>query len=121
MFLMEADIPTSSTSSSDMPLALAGLHDASLASIDFDWSLRRCTLLFNGLPDQLVQQPFQLVFCGVTELNVPAERPWGGSSAVLEVDCVEPGRYVLVMQSGDEIWIACSTPPMRAMCRRCGE
>jgi hypothetical protein len=98
---------------SDIPDALSDLHDATLASIEFEWGERRCTLRFHGAPERGLQRPFSIAFEGVTEVNIPAERPWGPSQAVLEVDCVEPGNYVLVMQSGDEIWIAAESEPVR--------
>ena len=100
---------------SDVPEALMGLHDATLASIVFDWACRRCTLHFHGAPSSDLQHPFLIVFEDVTEVSIPAERPWGSSQAVLEVDGVEAGRYVFVMQSGDEIWVASPREPIRAV------
>jgi hypothetical protein len=97
----------------DIPVALAGLHDATLASIEFEWGERRCTLRFHGAPKGELQRPFSVTFEGVTEVSIPAERPWGPSLALLEVDCVEPGKYALVMQSGDEIWVASEKEPVR--------
>jgi hypothetical protein len=91
------------------------LHDATLASIVFDWASRRCTLHFHGAPSSDLQHPFSIVFEDVTEVSIPAERPWGPSQSVLEVDGVEPGRYVFVMQSGDEIWVSSPTEPIRAV------
>jgi hypothetical protein len=98
---------------SDVPEALMGLHDATLASIVFDWASRRCTLHFHGAPSADLQHPFSIVFEDVTEVSIPSERPWGPSPSVLEVDGVEPGRYVFVMQSGDEIWVSSPTEPIR--------
>uniref|UniRef100_UPI002259862A hypothetical protein n=1 Tax=Dyella silvatica TaxID=2992128 RepID=UPI002259862A len=98
----------------DLPDALTNLHDATLGLIEFEWSTRRCTLHFHGAPGGAVQHPFTVVFEGVTEISIPAEHPWGSSPGLLEVDCVEPGQYVLVMQSGDEIWISSATDPTRA-------
>ena len=100
---------------SDVPEALVGLHDAMLASIVFDWARRRCTLHFHGAPSSDLQHPFSIVFEDVTEVSIPSERPWGPSQSVLEVDGVEPGRYVFVMQSGDEIWVSSPTEPTRAV------
>lgn len=100
---------------SDVPEALLGLHDATLASIVFDWAVRRCTLHFHGVPGIDLQHPFSIVFADVTEVSIPSERPWGPSQSVLEVDCVEAGRYVFVMQSGDEIWVSSPTEPIRAL------
>lgn len=74
---------------------------------------RRCTLRFHGAPDRDLQCPFSIVFNDVTEVSIPAECPWGPSQALLEVHCVEPGKYVLVMQSGDEIWVAAGIEPVR--------
>jgi hypothetical protein len=99
---------------SDVPEALMGLHDATLASIVFDWESRRCTLHFHGAPSSDLQHPFLIVFEDVTEVSIPAERPWGASRSVLEVDGVEPGKYVFVMQSGDEIWVSSPKEPTRA-------
>jgi hypothetical protein len=99
---------------SDVPEALMGLHDATLASIVFDWARRHCTLHFHGAQSTDLQHPFAIVFEDVTEVSIPSERPWGPSQSVLEVDCVEPGRYVFVMQSGDEIWVSSPREPIRA-------
>lgn len=98
---------------SDIPEALSNLHDATLTSIEFEWGARRCTLRFHGAPDQDLQRPFLIAFDDVTEVSIPAESPWGPSQALLEVDCVEPGKYVLVMQSGDEIWVVSGKEPVR--------
>jgi hypothetical protein len=103
---------------SDVTEALIGLHDATLASIVFDWASRRCTLNFHGAPSSDLQHPFSIVFEDVTEVIIPSERPWGPSQAVLEVDGVEPGRYVFVMQSGDEIWVSSPREPIRAVASR---
>ena len=65
-----------------------GLHDATLASIVFDWASRRCTLHFHGAPSADLQHPFSIVFEDVTEVSIPSERPWGPSQSVLEVDGV---------------------------------
>ena len=100
---------------SDVPEALMGLHDATLASIVFDWAGRQCTLHFHGTPSSDLQRPFSIIFEDVTEVSIPSERPWGPSPSVLEVDCVEAGRYVFVMQSGDEIWVSSRTEPIRAL------
>lgn len=99
---------------SDLPEALMDLRDATLGLIAFEWGSRRCTLHFHGVPSVGVQHPFTVVFESVTEISIPAEHPWGSSQGLLEVDCVEPGQYVLVMQSGDEIWISSLKDPVRA-------
>lgn len=98
---------------SGLPEALSNLHDATLTSIEFEWEARRCTFRFHGAPDQDLQRPFSIAFDNVTEVSIPAEQPWGPSQALLEVDCVEPGKYVLVMQSGDEILVAAAKEPVR--------
>ena len=98
---------------SDLPEALSNLHDATLTSIEFEWGTRRCTFRFHGAPDRDLQHPFSIVFSQVTEVSIPAEQPWGPSQALLEVDCVEPDKYVLVMQSGDEIWVVADREPVR--------
>jgi hypothetical protein len=99
----------------DLPEALTGLHDATLASVEFDWRERRCTFLFQGGPGEGLQHDFSIVFNDVIKLTIPSERPWGPSLSLLEVDSVDTGRYVLVMQSGDEIWISAGQEPIRVL------
>ena len=99
----------------DLPEALTGLHDATLVSVEFDWHERRCTFLFQGGSRGGLQRNFSIVFNDVTKLTIPSEQPWGPSQSLLEVDSVDIGRYVLVMQSGDEIWISAGQEPVRAL------
>lgn len=99
----------------DLPEALTGLQDAILVSVGFDWRERRCTFLFQGGPGNGLQHDFSIVFNDVTKLTIPSERPWGTSLSLLEVDSVDTGRYVLVMQSGDEIWISAGQEPVRVL------
>jgi len=73
---------------------------------------------FRGVSSSDLQHPFLIVFDDVTDVSIPAERPWGASHSVLEVDCVEVGRYVFVMQSGDEIWVSTMTEPTRSVAAR---
>ena len=99
----------------DLPEALTGLHDATLLSVEFNWRERRCTFFFQGGPGDGLQDDFTVIFNDVTKLTIPSEQPWGSSLSLLEVDSVDTGRYVLVMQSGDEIWISAGQEPIRVL------
>lgn len=77
------------------------LHDASLATVAFDWKARTCSFNFSGAPQNL--EPFSIIFGSVTKLVVPASYPWGSSISVLEFRDKGEGVYELAMQSGDTI------------------
>ncbi|MDR3443811.1 MULTISPECIES: hypothetical protein [unclassified Dyella] len=98
-----------------MPAALQFLHDASLVSIEFNWSSRRCVLRFSGAPNPALQRPFSIDFEGVTMVTAPAEHPWETSGSVLEVKSDIAGKYAFVMQSGDEIVVAADREPVRTV------
>ncbi|WP_325278656.1 hypothetical protein [Tahibacter sp.] len=80
-----------------------------LVDVRFDWAARSCRLDFAG--SALRDGAFSITFTRVSELVVPALRPWGPSSAVLEANERDGCRYEIVMQSGDTIVVVADGPP----------
>lgn len=85
---------------------LQRLHDATLESIVFDWSMGKVIVRLRACedPSRLVQ----IVCVRATGLFCPAEKPWGPSVSVNEVQgpSAKDGgvfRLTIEMQSGDVI------------------
>ncbi len=75
----------------------AGLHDATLHTVTFDWKAAEATLkllLMRGIPATLA-------FHGVTAMFLPRDQPWGPSSCINEAQELSVGTYQIELQSGD--------------------
>lgn len=84
-------------------LASLPLHDAILREVCFGWEAGCCTLkLMTGDGEQ------QLVFTGVTELNVPKEQPWGPSVSINSARECGLNRFEIELQSGDVVRLQAS-------------
>lgn len=81
---------------------LAGLHDATLVSITFDWAVGSCVAEFAGSPFG-PKGPFRLRWSNVTHMHIPRTQGWGPSVSVLEASEPSPGNFELQLQSGDMI------------------
>ncbi|MDF3065355.1 MAG: hypothetical protein K0R38_956 [Polyangiaceae bacterium] len=88
-----------SQSFSELPL-----HDASLHALTFDWvSARLIVRLSVFFAEGTDAAPTELIFHGVTWVDVPRENPWGPSAFVNSPSFEPPDVHVLEMQSGDVI------------------
>lgn len=90
-------------------MTIPNLHDATLVSIELDWTEGRARLHFAGSPYGH-RGPFSICWRLVSEFQATRNEPWGPSVSVLEVQEPEPGLWLVVMQSGDEIRIRGSDP-----------
>jgi hypothetical protein len=79
------------------------LHDAILREVCFAWEAGCCTL--NVVT---VDSEQQLVFTGVTELNVPKEQPWGPSVSINSARESGPNKFEVELQSGDVLRLQAS-------------
>ena len=78
------------------------LHDATLKSITFDWAAATCNFLIHPVG----RAPAELIFEGVSNLNIPHMQPWGPSRSINSANQSEPGKYEIEMESGDTITIS---------------
>lgn len=86
---------------------LPQLHDATLLSIQMDWSQRTCVLEFAGAPR--IPNAFKLIFSEVSQLHVEARQSWGPSVSVLAAHQDGANSWRLTMQSGDSIRVEADT------------
>ena len=73
------------------------LHDATLKSFHFEWADGRCIFELDTV-DAGVRE---LVFSGVTNLDVPRLMPWGRSASVNSTRQVGLRSFEIELQSGD--------------------
>ena len=85
-----------------MSSSLRELHDATLTSIELEWSVGRVTICFRTANGRI-----ELYADDVSTLQVPRALPWGASSSVNEVKQSTPSsrkaRIEIEVQSGDVI------------------
>lgn len=72
------------------------LHDAILREVCFAWEAGCCTLNV-----MTVDGERQLVFTGVSELNVDKQQPWGPSASINAARKCGLNRFEIELQSGD--------------------
>lgn len=85
--------------SSDHAIEGAGLHDSTLLSVALDWEkaeVKMLVVLLGGVPATLG-------FHEVTAAVLPRNQPWGPSSSINKAKQLSVGKYVIEMQSGDEL------------------
>lgn len=75
------------------------LHDATLKMIQLSWSEMECRLSVTTQHGSA-----ELVFSGVTHVDVPMEQPWGPSASI-NAQRATPGAFEIEMQSGDLVRI----------------
>ena len=90
-------------------MTIPNLHDATLVGVELGWAEGRVRLHFSGSPYR-PGGPFSICWRLVSELHVTRNEPWGPSVSVLEAKETEPGLWLLLMQSGDEIRIRGNAP-----------
>ncbi len=79
------------------------LHDAILDGVTVEWSEGTCIVQLRAFFDQTqAAEPIELHFTRVSSVCVPRNAPWG-ESVYVNSTRAEGSRYVLEMQSGDEI------------------
>jgi hypothetical protein len=86
------------------------LHDAVLRAVHVDWQARTCIAeidAFVARDKEAVSR--QILWHGVREVHIPHDEPWGRSASINEARLLDPGVFILQMQSGDEIRIRADT------------
>lgn len=80
------------------------LHDAQLKSVVLDFEQGIITLML--IPhDHYPGQPSTIVAEDVTSVSITREQPWGPSASINDSEGPEDSRFVIEMQSGDELTI----------------
>lgn len=77
------------------------LHDATLKAVVLVWAEGRCVLELSSSHDPSCE----LIFTGVSQLQVPRHRPWGPSVSINAVRRVQDNTYEVEVQSGDVLRI----------------
>lgn len=87
-----------------LPFADWPLHDACLECLSLDWQERRLRLELTVFfkPGQKAS-PAVIEFVDVTKFATSRNAPWGDSVFINTQAVDEEGKYVIEMQSGDEI------------------
>ncbi len=73
------------------------IHDATLQSFHFKWADGRCIFELDTVDAGVCE----LVFSGVTKLDVPRSMPWGPSFSVNSTRQVGVRSFEIELQSGD--------------------
>lgn len=80
------------------------LHDASIESVVVDWSNQSCSIDLYIFPDTAKNAvPCKIIWSNVTEVNIPMKLPWGSSIFVNSSRTIGNNKFIIEMQSGDEI------------------
>jgi hypothetical protein len=86
-------------------LEAAGLHDALLHSVTFDWAAAEVSMELALLGTIHAV----LAFHSITSIMLPRNQPWGPSSAINEAKTLPSGEYEIEMQSGDTLRFTASS------------
>jgi hypothetical protein len=85
------------------------LHDAIMQEIRVCWNQKQVTLMLDVfLNPKLKAEPCELVFYGVTNIEIPHYAPWGKSTCINAVR-FEENRFQIEMQTGDILSIEASS------------
>ena len=90
-------------------LAAAGLHDATLDSVAFDWATAEASaavMLVGGIRATLA-------FHSVKSVVLSRDQPWGPSNAINEAKTLPTGEHEIEMQSGDTLRFTASSWSLR--------
>lgn len=84
------------------------LHDASLCKIIVDWEHKTCQMdlnLFLKIGSSVDAVPYKIIWIGLLNVNIPFKYPWGKSVFINSQRKEGENKYIIEMQSGDEIKI----------------
>lgn len=95
-------------------MTIPNIHDATLTRIEIDLNAGSVRLYFAGSPYG-PHGPFSVSWQQVREFHTTRNEPWGPSSSVLETRLSEPGKWHVIMQSGDEVVICGDGPTLDAL------
>jgi hypothetical protein len=85
------------------------LHDAIVQEIRVYWNQKQVALTLDVfLNPKLKAKPCELIFYGVTNIEIPHYAPWGESSCINAVR-FEENRFQIEMQTGDILSIEASS------------